>query len=248
LDCLTCVPNYILRNSICQKLACSSTQYVQSTLGCVECVPTFPNSLKCLSTGPLTCRSGYILSNNSCQSCNQVTGYTYDSTTGKCKDFCGDGIIITDLCDDGNNFNGDGCSSVCTIESSWTCPNNLCALKGSPSLTLVSLTNNPTTHSLTLIIKLSIGLRLVQGNFILVFTNIGNFGFTLTTLDIYYTKYKLLITYYESPANNKLSLSVRSPIVTRMLTTSPLQLSINLNLSISVPIVTSPPAIYVSDA
>ena len=66
LDCLTCIPNYILNNSVCQKLACSATQYVQSTMGCVDCVSTFPNSLTCLSTGPTTCSAGYILSNNSC--------------------------------------------------------------------------------------------------------------------------------------------------------------------------------------
>lgn len=30
-------------------------------------------------------------------------------------EICGDGIIIHDLCDDGNKFNGDGCSSTCKI-------------------------------------------------------------------------------------------------------------------------------------
>ena len=44
-----------------------------------------------------------------------MTGYYYDATTQSCKDICGDGILITSLCDDGNKLNGDGCSSVCKI-------------------------------------------------------------------------------------------------------------------------------------
>lgn len=35
---------------------------------------------------------------------------------------CGDGIVdSTEECDDGNLEDGDGCSSVCTIETGWTC-------------------------------------------------------------------------------------------------------------------------------
>lgn len=34
LDCLTCIPQYILKGTVCQKLTCTSTQYVHSTLGC----------------------------------------------------------------------------------------------------------------------------------------------------------------------------------------------------------------------
>ena len=34
---------------------------------------------------------------------------------------CGNGIIVSEECDDGNTNNGDGCSSSCQIESGWTC-------------------------------------------------------------------------------------------------------------------------------
>jgi cysteine-rich repeat protein len=35
---------------------------------------------------------------------------------------CGDGMkIAAEACDDGNNINGDGCSSTCTIEVGWSC-------------------------------------------------------------------------------------------------------------------------------
>jgi cysteine-rich repeat protein len=36
--------------------------------------------------------------------------------------FCGDGAIDgEEVCDDGDNTGGDGCSSICTIESGWIC-------------------------------------------------------------------------------------------------------------------------------
>eukprot|EP01122_Echinamoeba_exundans_P011799 TRINITY_DN4813_c1_g1_i2.p1 TRINITY_DN4813_c1_g1~~TRINITY_DN4813_c1_g1_i2.p1 ORF type:complete len:1458 (-),score=254.99 TRINITY_DN4813_c1_g1_i2:95-4468(-) len=39
-----------------------------------------------------------------------------------CKIYCGDGLIEWDeWCDDGNSWNGDGCSSWCTTEPGWVC-------------------------------------------------------------------------------------------------------------------------------
>ncbi|KRW99700.1 Insulin-like growth factor binding protein, N-terminal [Pseudocohnilembus persalinus] len=40
-----------------------------------------------------------------------------------CEEICGDGIRITDTieCDDGNNEDGDGCSSNCKVEYLWEC-------------------------------------------------------------------------------------------------------------------------------
>lgn len=36
---------------------------------------------------------------------------------------CGDALLIEyeEVCDDGNNVDGDGCSSTCTVETGWTC-------------------------------------------------------------------------------------------------------------------------------
>jgi cysteine-rich repeat protein len=40
-----------------------------------------------------------------------------------CVEICGDGIRITQehQCDDGNNRDGDGCSSICQNEPDWVC-------------------------------------------------------------------------------------------------------------------------------
>ena len=217
LDCLTCVVDYILKNGVCQKMQCAATQYVDSILGCLNCSSNFANSLTCKSTGPLTCQPGYLLSNNVCGNCTVVKGYVYDATTGRCKDFCGDGIVISDLCDDGNNLNGDGCSSVCTIESGWRCPSNLCKLEKIPNLTLIDMKAYPANNTVVLKMQLNIGLRLIPGNFILKFTTITKFGYSVNPLNPQYSIYQLVIVYYQSPQNEKLSISIKSPI-SRLLT------------------------------
>ena len=51
---------------------------------------------------------------------------------------CGNGIISgSDVCDDGNTANGDGCSASCQVESGWSC-------NGQPS---VCIADNPTLSS-----------------------------------------------------------------------------------------------------
>lgn len=174
--------------------------------GCVNCSTSFPNSLTCLSTGPTSCLDGYILSNSSCLTCSSVTGYAYNSATGKCQDYCGDRIIITDLCDDGNNLNGDGCSSVCTIESGWTCPNNSCILRVQPAVSVISMSNSPISHTITLVISLSVGLRLVAANFLLTFSEITQFTYSVSALDVQFRTYQLRIVYFQTAANNKLKI------------------------------------------
>ena len=34
---------------------------------------------------------------------------------------CGDGIVVNEACDDGNNVDGDGCSATCKIEPGFMC-------------------------------------------------------------------------------------------------------------------------------
>jgi cysteine-rich repeat protein len=44
-----------------------------------------------------------------------ISGFTYNSSTSLCNEICGDGLLFELNCDDGNNIDGDGCSSICTI-------------------------------------------------------------------------------------------------------------------------------------
>ena len=56
-------------------------------------------------------------------SCDCNTGYQ-DAGVVQCDEICGDGVARTDACDDGNSASGDGCSSVCVVETDFTCTNN----------------------------------------------------------------------------------------------------------------------------
>jgi cysteine-rich repeat protein len=107
-----------------------------------------------------------------------VTGYYYDATTGRCADICGDGIMISDLCDDGNTLNGDGCSSVCTIEPLWNCKNSSCQLLVTPNISVISVNSVSKNNQIIIILKLEPGLRLMTKNFILGFLKITKFTYT----------------------------------------------------------------------
>eukprot|EP01127_Copromyxa_protea_P011671 TRINITY_DN295_c0_g1_i1.p1 TRINITY_DN295_c0_g1~~TRINITY_DN295_c0_g1_i1.p1 ORF type:complete len:1222 (-),score=339.40 TRINITY_DN295_c0_g1_i1:55-3720(-) len=40
-----------------------------------------------------------------------------------CTHICGDGFLVeTEVCDDGNTENDDGCTDTCTVEDGWVCP------------------------------------------------------------------------------------------------------------------------------
>jgi cysteine-rich repeat protein len=56
------------------------------------------------------------------QQCLCKTGYELQQ--GQCVEVCGDGILFTAECDDGNTVNGDGCSSACSIEMYYSCSQN----------------------------------------------------------------------------------------------------------------------------
>src|SRR5690606_35720072 len=78
------------------------------------------------------CDDGNLNTNDGCSSaCAIEPGYVCDVLTGQFRstcDRCGNGLIklvgssLVEQCDDGNSNSGDGCSSSCTIEGSFTCP------------------------------------------------------------------------------------------------------------------------------
>ena len=72
--------------------------------------------LRCLPcpTGCSSCPDCY-----SCDSCS--LGFFLKAGNPLCQEVCGDGLKFVSDCDDGNNVDGDGCSSTCEIEQGWTC-------------------------------------------------------------------------------------------------------------------------------
>lgn len=137
-QCLSCESPLFLSKSTCSVLSCGSGTYVDPVKGCLPCSGLFAGSLTCNISQPFSCKSSYKFLNNTCVYCNDVTGYKMVS--GICGEICGDGLLIYLQCDDGNNINGDGCSSNCLIEQGWNCTAtspSVCGLKNAVTLSLV---------------------------------------------------------------------------------------------------------------
>ena len=50
------------------------------------------------------------------------TGWTWTGSPSVCTPIWGDGLLLgTETCDDNNVVDGEGCSSLCQIETGWTC-------------------------------------------------------------------------------------------------------------------------------
>lgn len=162
-QCTSCSPTYILTGTTC---ACAPWQFIDSVTG--NCTPCHYSCLTCsdsTSAGCLTCDPTRSLSGSSCPcnaglydisiaacySSNCQVGYAPD-TKGVCQEICGDGRVYTLPCDDGNNFNGDGCSSTCSIEASYTCQSgsttspSVCSYNQPITLNLLSTTKNLTDN------------------------------------------------------------------------------------------------------
>ncbi len=98
----------------------------------------------------------FVLLNNTCV-CKQ-----YFSLSGlECTQICGDGYLFNLQCDDGNNINGDGCSSKCLVQPHFSCVNNRhnfpaskCRFKGLVEAFLQGIYRIPGTNSLKIQFKL----------------------------------------------------------------------------------------------
>ena len=55
-----------------------------------------------------------------CESC--YSGFSVGTAGATCDKYCGNAAMdATENCDDGNQVSGDGCSSTCTVETGFSC-------------------------------------------------------------------------------------------------------------------------------
>lgn len=103
----------------------------------------------CTSMGCLNC-----LSNTECIQCDTTLFYLQ---LGVCKDICGDGKLYTLECDDGNLNDGDGCSSLCKVQTDYTCVGgteaspSLCSYSGAVKIIISSYIKDPLKNAVYLI-------------------------------------------------------------------------------------------------
>lgn len=107
-----------LGNSICSALlTCNGNFICDGDEDCNNC----PSDC---GVCPVTCPNNICsAASNECNTCYDPSG-TLASHSLDC--FCGDGVVCSsrgEQCDDGNNNNGDGCSSTCQIEV-FACTDN----------------------------------------------------------------------------------------------------------------------------
>lgn len=91
-----------------------------------ECDGTNLNGNNCSSLGYYY---GNLKCSEDCSFDKSLCSYGYvgssDESSSDISFVCGNGVNeVVGQCDDGNNENGDGCSSNCLIESRWTCRDN----------------------------------------------------------------------------------------------------------------------------
>ena len=109
-SCRSCADGYYLQEGKC--FACDSS--------CKTC--SNGNEYSCSA-----CRDSYIFDIKSGKCLSNEKGFYEDFCDIQadslicCKEICGDGLLFTLQCDDKNIFDGDGCSSNCSIESNFFC-------------------------------------------------------------------------------------------------------------------------------
>ena len=107
---------------ICQYLGCTCTGIENNGF----CTSVSKNCLTCSATDYSVCLNciGLLLTvqDGKCV-CDAGSNYIYSGTTPNCNTICGDTLLVgSELCDDGNTIDGDGCSASCSTESGYKCP------------------------------------------------------------------------------------------------------------------------------
>lgn len=126
----------------CKKLFCQEQSYMKINYEeeRVECLECHPACLSCYGGGRTDCyecKKNYLSlpgknkgENAVCKKCEEINIGYYTAANGTCQgsfppnsiEVCGDGINLgMRECDDGNTIDGDGCSSICTVEKGFEC-------------------------------------------------------------------------------------------------------------------------------
>ncbi|CAD8184643.1 unnamed protein product [Paramecium octaurelia] len=149
-NCLLCVENFDLTEKNQCKPICGDGIIIQELEECEDlndiqfdgCHQCFfqcnQNCSKCVQGMCQQCTEGYDLIINECQKALIDESGENDEFNVIKVEKCGDAYQSTfEQCDDGNQDNGDGCSSKCMLEENWSCNQdqpNYCFLQTKYSL------------------------------------------------------------------------------------------------------------------
>ncbi|CAG9327427.1 unnamed protein product [Blepharisma stoltei] len=175
--CFVCFSDFIISDGIC---TCADGWFSTENdtceacdTSCKTCSVVSSNCTSCISSAPV------LYDGNQCYPCSSFQGYGYTYAVSissmstslltqlaqKCTEICGDGKHMGQAqCDDGNNRSGDGCSSVCIVETGWSCSggtyttNDVCidTTPPEPSLAYMSETSSGYLLGLTFSEQISV--------------------------------------------------------------------------------------------
>jgi cysteine-rich repeat protein len=157
--CLTCSSN-----TTCTM--CDTANHFQISGSVCGCVSGYTlNGSTCATCASSMSECLLCSSNSVCTSCS--SGFTLNTST--CQEICGDGILFVLPCDDGNNVNGDGCSSTCHIEPGYTCSGgsstsrSVCSASAQVKVILSEILKDVYSNSVSFVFTLDPPLQLVDG-------------------------------------------------------------------------------------
>lgn len=135
-----------------------------------------------------------------------------------CEDICGDGLLFTLPCDDGNNVTGDGCTSDCQVEQDYTCVGgsttspSLCSFSGTITITIVSVIKDPSANRVFLQATISPALaQLGNLDFNMVFVPNFPVESSTTVLDPTTGSIAMTFDYNQSLNNQPLAVTFEPP-------------------------------------
>lgn len=134
--CLSCSPGKFLQNFVCVA-ACDLNYYLSGT-NCLPCHQSCKACTGALNTQCNGCANLFVPYQGLCWPCSithpDFLSSRFEEKGGRCWEKCGisgklsilevpEGLGGYKACDDGNQINGDGCSSSCTVEKNFICKN-----------------------------------------------------------------------------------------------------------------------------
>ncbi|CAD8078874.1 unnamed protein product [Paramecium primaurelia] len=158
--CLNCSKGYFISFGECLK--CSDH--------CIECQHSPNNCTECMM--------------ENCGKCDNKLGYYNDFSLRKCYTICGDGIMAEmEECDDGNNFNQDGCNQKCQIEKGYECVLNTCNKKEEKQIAY-GYSNSSTANCLFLKSEINFENFCTRIKIVIEYFNNTDFNYSLITAQI----------------------------------------------------------------
>mmetsp|Transcript_15987 Transcript_15987/g.15913 ORF Transcript_15987/g.15913 Transcript_15987/m.15913 type:complete len:356 (-) Transcript_15987:131-1198(-) len=174
----------------------SSNKCLKCDSSCLTCSDISSNCTSCISNQPI------LYDSNKCYPCDSFEGYStyfaipisyftddlFSKLSSNCIEICGDGRNMGQAqCDDGNNNNGDGCSSSCEVETGWSCfggnsnSPDTCKDITPPSPILAYLSENNSGYLLTLSFSEAVNFGTeISKNIEIEVENTLKFGWSIT--------------------------------------------------------------------